>query len=126
MASVYTRQYLHQLDIKSSRFIKEIYQLEGEELRYASYLFVTYAIEVRADELYPIYQNVLTELKSKVMVKSIILEEEGHLEEMTAQLEEFDTDWKTKAELILAIEDKLFIEWFEAISKEVLSHDIIS
>lgn len=126
LASLYTRQYLHQLDIKSSRFIKEIYQLEGEELRYASYLFVTYAIEVRADELYPIYQNILTELKSKVMVKSIILEEEGHLEEMTAQLEEFDTDWKTKAELILAIEDKLFIEWFEAISKEVLSHDIIS
>jgi hypothetical protein len=31
----------------------------AKALRYASYLFVTYAIEVRADELYPVYQDAL-------------------------------------------------------------------
>jgi len=73
-------QYLHRLDLKASRYLKEQFSLSGQDLRYAAYLFVTYAIEVRADELYPIYQDVLSEAGSKVMVKSIILEEEGHLE----------------------------------------------
>jgi hypothetical protein len=56
-------------------------------LRFAAYLLVTYAIEVRADEFYPIYQDALDNAAgSKVNVKSIILEEEGHLEEMINQL----------------------------------------
>jgi hypothetical protein len=35
------------------------------------------------------------------MVKSIILEEEGHLEEMINQLDEFSEDWKIHAEIVL-------------------------
>jgi hypothetical protein len=65
--------------------------------------FVTYAIEVRADKLYPVYQEVLTEA-SKIMVKSIILEEEGHLEEMINQLHEFSQNWQLHADHILEIE----------------------
>jgi demethoxyubiquinone hydroxylase (CLK1/Coq7/Cat5 family) len=67
------------------------FQLSKEDLKYAAYLFVTYAIEVRADDLYPVYQDILTKESSKIMVKSIILEEEGHLEEMINQLNEFLT-----------------------------------
>jgi hypothetical protein len=82
-------------------------------------LFVTYAIEVRADELYPIYQEILTKESSKIMVKSIILEEEGHLEEMISQLNEFSPDWKLHAENILKIEHQLHDQWISAIIQEV-------
>jgi len=122
LAATYTKQYLHRLDILTSRMIKQEFGLKEEALRYASYLFVTYAIEVRADELYPVYQSVLTENKSSVMVKSIILEEEGHLEEMIAQLNDFHTNWKLYAAQILKIENQLFLDWLQAIESEILEN----
>lgn len=53
------------------------------------------------------------------MVKSIILEEEGHLEEMIHQLNEFSSDWKHHADHILDIEKALHEEWINAITREV-------
>lgn len=120
LAPVATRQYLHSLDIKACRYLQEVFQLTKEDLKYAAYLFVTYAIEVRADELYPVYQQVLTEDSSKIMVKSIILEEEGHLEEMINQLNEFSEDWKLHADCILEIEKDLHQQWIHAITEEVV------
>jgi len=117
-------QYLHRLDVKTSRYLKEQFNLTGQELRYAAYLFVTYAIEVRADELYPIYQEVLTSVGSKVIVKSIILEEEGHLEEMISQLKGFDPKWEAHAEHVLQIEAALFHHWIAEVSKEVALCDV--
>ena len=122
LGKVYTKQYLQSLDVLCSRYLKNQFAMSGNELKYASYLFVTYAIEVRADELYPQYQEVLTKQHSKVMVKSIILEEEGHLEEMIAQLERFNSDWRKHASHIQKIEQQLFSDWFSAISKEVLAY----
>lgn len=120
LASVATRQYLHSLDIKACKYLQQVLQLTKEELKYAAYLFVTYAIEIRADELYPVYQEILTKTSSKIMVKSIILEEEGHLEEMINQLDEFSEGWKKHAEVILMIEKELHEQWINAISQEVL------
>ncbi|RKS98185.1 hypothetical protein [Chryseobacterium defluvii] len=119
LASRATRQYLHTLDIQTCRYLQHTFQLTKEELKYAAYLFVTYAIEVRADELYPVYQDILTKESSKIMVKSIILEEEGHLEEMISQLDDFSADWKAHAENILKIEKKLHDQWISAIAQEV-------
>lgn len=120
LASIATRQYLHSLDIKACKYLQQAFQLTKEELKYAAYLFVTYAIEVRADELYPVYQEILSKTSSKIMVKSIILEEEGHLEEMINQLDEFSEDWKTHADTVLTIEKELHEQWINAISKEIL------
>jgi hypothetical protein len=61
--------YLHSLDIQVCRDLKQSQNLSREALKYSAYLFVTYAIEVRTDELYPIYQNALDEVKSKINVK---------------------------------------------------------
>ncbi|WP_412850630.1 hypothetical protein ACL0VS_19070 [Chryseobacterium sp. PMSZPI] len=119
LAPMATRQYLHSLDIKACKYLQETFKLNKVDLRYAAYLFVTYAIEVRADELYPVYQQILTEESSKIMVKSIILEEEGHLEEMIHQLNEFSADWKEHAHHILAIEKELHDQWISAITEEV-------
>lgn len=119
LAPIATSQYLHSLDIKACRYLQKAFNLDKTYIKYAAYLFVTYAIEVRADELYPVYQQVLTEASSKIMVKSIILEEEGHLEEMIHQLNEFSPDWKHHADYILAIEKELYQEWINAITQEV-------
>ncbi|MBC7567490.1 MAG: hypothetical protein H7223_11065 [Pedobacter sp.] len=107
----YTRFYLNALDIAVCRYLKQEFSLFGFDLKFAAYLFVTYAIEVRADELYPVYQEVLTKANSRVTVKSIILEEEGHLEEMLNQLKAFSTDWEHHAEIVVKIEQKMFNNW---------------
>jgi hypothetical protein len=111
--------YLQMLDIQVCRYLKTNLNLSGESLKYAAYLLVTYAIEVRADELYPIYQEALDEAKSKVNVKSIIVEEEGHLEEMITQLKSFSVDWEIHAEEALEIEKNLFEIWVSELSKQV-------
>ncbi|WP_079241686.1 hypothetical protein [Chryseobacterium indologenes] len=119
LAPIATSQYLHSLDIKACRYLQKAFNLDKTDIKYAAYLFVTYAIEVRADELYPVYQQALTEASSKIMVKSIIIEEEGHLEEMINQLNEFSPDWKHHADHILTIEKELHEEWINAITQEV-------
>ncbi|SDC06063.1 hypothetical protein [Pedobacter soli] len=114
-----TKYYLHALDIAVCRYLKAEFNLSGYELKFAAYLFVTYAIEVRADELYPVYQAVLDEAKSKVNVKSIILEEEGHLEEMINQLVSFSDDWEKHAAEVIKIEKNLFDSWVSALNVEL-------
>ena len=120
LAAIATKQFLNALDIKTCKYLKSEFNLDGEELKYAAYLFVTYAIEVRADSLYPQYQEILTKTNQKVMVKSIILEEEGHLEEMISQLRDFSPEWEKHAEQVLSLEKILFEEWIAQLEKEVL------
>lgn len=119
LAPVATRQYLHRLDILACKYLLQHFELDRNALKYAAYLFVTYAIEVRADELYPVYQQVLTEQGHKVMVKSIILEEAGHLEEMIQQLQNFSPVWETHAAAITGIEQTLFNQWMESLQQEI-------
>lgn len=103
----------------TSRYLRDNLQLTGSALKFAAYLLVTYAIEVRADLIYPIYQAVLTQHKSKVSVRSIILEEQGHLEEMTVQLKNFSTTWENHAEKITTIEAVLYQDWINDLAKAV-------
>lgn len=116
LAPAYSKYYLNQLDIDVCRYLKTELGLKGAELRFAAYLLVTYAIEVRADELYPVYQQALENAGSKVNVKSIILEEEGHLEEMMAQLKKFSPDWELHARRAVEMETRLFNDWVGELS----------
>ncbi len=122
VAPAYSKYYLNVLDVEVSRYLKKELGLSGKELRFAAYLLVTYAIEVRADELYPVYQQALDDAGSKVNVKSIILEEEGHLEEMIAQLHKFSPDWQHHADKAVEIETVLFNDWVVALSREIKSN----
>jgi len=119
LAPAYSKYYLNQLDIQVSRYLKQALNLNGKELRFAAYLLVTYAIEVRADELYPVYQQSLDDANSKVNVKSIILEEEGHLEEMIHQLKKFSAQWEDHAKIAVDYESSLFNDWVAALESEL-------
>ena len=119
LAAPQSKYYLNVLDVEVCRYLKNELKLSGAQLRFAAYLMVTYAIEVRADELYPVYQNALDEVQSRVNVKSIILEEEGHLEEMINQLKAFSPDWQTHANKAVEIETKLFNNWVNGLKIEL-------
>jgi hypothetical protein len=119
LAPAQSKYYLNLLDVEVCRYLKRELKLTGTELRFAAYLLVTYAIEVRADELYPIYQKALEDAGSKVNVKSIILEEEGHLEEMINQLKNFSPDWQMHADKAVIIETLLFKNWIASLHKEL-------
>jgi len=119
MAPSVSYYYLHSLDIKVCRFLKEKFGFKGNDLKYAAYLLVTYAIEVRADELYPSYQQILDANKSTVNVKSIIAEEVNHLAEMKHQLSEFSKDWETLCSTVCDIESELYASWIKALQEEV-------
>ena len=112
-----SKYYLDMLDIWVSKYIKKTLGLKGYDLKWASYLLVTYAIEVRADELYPIYQEVLTAKQSKIQVKSIIVEEVGHLNEMKAQLATFSPDWEKHAAVACELENLLFQTWIKSLTQ---------
>jgi rubrerythrin len=117
LAPVESHHYLNMLDVEACRYLKTTMGLTGRELKHGAYLLVTYAIEVRADMLYGVYQDVLSAHQSKVNVKSIILEEEGHLAEMTHMLQQFHADWEKLANDMCAVEDDLFMRWIAAIHK---------
>jgi hypothetical protein len=103
--------YLNHLDVRMCRYLKSTFGFTNHKLKYAAYLLVTYAIEVRADELYPIYQDALTAYNSSVTVKSIIAEEKNHLEEMIIQLKEFSPEWEAMTVNAVKVENELFNLW---------------
>ena len=114
-----SKYYLNNLDVKVCKYLKKSLGLEGNDLKFAAYLLVTYAIELRADELYPVYQDALSAMNSKVTVKSIILEEEGHLEEMIHQLKAFSTDWEKHATIAVDLENNLYEGWMIGMEEDL-------
>lgn len=114
LAPMESYHYLQQLDLRTCRYLYGK-GYRGRSLFDGAYILVTYAIEVRADELYGVYQQVLDQAGSRVNVKSIILEEAGHLEEMTRMLEQFSPDWRDLATDICTLEQQLFEQWIGAI-----------
>lgn len=109
--------YLHTLDVNICRYLKSEFNFKGYDLKYAAYLLVTFAIEVRADELYPVYQTVLDEIQSPVNVKSIIAEEMNHLEEMKSQLKEFSSNHQSLSDFAINQEKILYTDWLKELNK---------
>lgn len=108
-----TLHYLTSLDIQTSRYLKNV-GLSKESIKDIAYLLVTYAIELRAEELYPIYDEILRVTRSPVRIKSILLEEKEHLAEMQEGLKKLPLGF-TYAKHVCAIEGNLCKEWLQAI-----------
>ncbi len=100
-----TIHYLDRLESKISRFQKK-----------SAYLLVTYAIEKRAQKIYPLYQNLLKQYGSKVSVKSILLEEVGHLEEIEKELAPLRESESLK-QRASALEETIYQEWIKTLNK---------
>ncbi|MEI6945907.1 hypothetical protein V9K67_01820 [Paraflavisolibacter sp. H34] len=118
--------YLNQLDIDVCRYLKRTFAYRHEQLKYIAYLLVTYAIEVRADELYPVYQEVLRSRNSPVSVMNIIAEEKNHLEEMENQLKAFTPHWQEMCREVVALESRLHQAWVDELQKVLQALPVVA
>ncbi len=112
-----TLHYLSVLDLKTSRYLKTLGHPKNA-IKEASYLLVTYAIELRAYELYHIYDDVLKNAESKVTVKSILLEEKEHLNEMIEGLHQLPSGF-IYADRVCAFEGELCRQWVLSINRTI-------
>ncbi|MBA2727233.1 MAG: hypothetical protein H0U49_03560 [Parachlamydiaceae bacterium] len=110
--------YLHQLDLKASRYLLKCMKLAKSEIRKIAYLLVTYAIELRAEELYTTYDLALRSNGSKVKVKSILLEEKEHLNEMIEAISQIPAGQESALE-VCAMERNLCKLWMSKLMTEL-------
>ncbi len=107
-----TLHYLTALDLRASRYLKKS-GLSENAVKESAYLLVTYAIELRANELYQIYDEVLRQVSSRVGVKSILLEEKEHLNEMIEGIKLLPFGLE-HVQHLCAIESNLCKKWVDA------------
>lgn len=117
LGSYPAKHYLYRLNTRISRFLKCNKGIDGRQLKEYGYLLVTYAIEVRAEELYPLYQHLLKEKGAPISVLSIIREEEHHLKEISDELKR--TPAIAWTDEICKIEKELFDAWFDSVLSDV-------
>lgn len=118
LAPVASKQYLNRLDLEISRMLKTM-NLSDEMFRWTAYLFVTWAIEVRADEIYPVYQKHLQDNPIKISMLSIINEEAGHLEEMETAMADLPFNSASIRKGAREIEENLYSEWLKSLLDEI-------
>lgn len=107
--------YLNRLDVSVCRFLKS----DGyPDWKGIAYLLITYAIEVRASWLYPLYQKILRLNNSRISVRSIILEEDEHLAEMVKELECVPNSEVIKQQAI-QIENTLFSSFSVSLHNQI-------
>lgn len=112
-----TLHYLSSLDLQTSRYLKTL-GFSNREIRERAYLLVTYAIELRAEALYPIYDAILRKANSRIAVKSILLEEKEHLNEIKEGLKGLSEGF-VQAEKVCAFEELLCSKWICSVSNSI-------
>lgn len=107
-------QYLNRLDLYACRYLAEK-RVPKMKIKMITYAIVTYAIELRADELYTVYDHILRKNRSTVHVKSILMEEVGHLEEMQKELSLIENG-EQYAHAICLLEANLCQQWLRSLN----------
>ena len=72
------------------------------------YLYVSLIIELRAIWTYRLYHEVLSERSAGLSLKSVLAEEELHLEQMTRRLRELGAEPEARVPGFARIENRLF------------------
>lgn len=114
LGGIITLRYLDLLEVQVCRYL-----IENQLPMDTAYILVTYAIEKRAEKFYPLYEEVLRKENIRIYVKSIILEEEEHLEEMLKSIKKIPSGIE-HSDHICTLEEALFQRWEKAV-KETLT-----
>jgi hypothetical protein len=86
------------------------------------YLYMSLIVELRATWLYRLYQQVLTREKSTLTLKSILAEEQLHLEEMIERLRAVDPETDDRIQHFCAFEEIRFQSLWSAVESECTAH----
>jgi hypothetical protein len=111
LAGPSARLYMGRLDAEISRSV-------GRAAPALPYLYMSLIVELRAVWLYRIYQAVLIEQNAGLTLKSILAEEELHLQAMSTNLRELDPDAESRILLFSAFEEARFGSLWSVIEEE--------
>jgi len=112
------RNFLHKLDIKILKSLKKNLDLEKRDLFYFSYLLTTYAIELRAESLFNLYESILKEKDIPITLISVISEEENHLRDIELQIDK-DARLLPFKEIATELEEDLFNSFISQVEKDI-------
>ncbi len=83
-------------------------ELDPFKFTYLAYLYTTTVIEKRAMIVYENYNQLLESQNIEINLQNLILEEEGHLDEMSAEITKLDPHWEARLENLMEKENKIF------------------
>jgi hypothetical protein len=97
--------------------LKTIRYLDRLEILISRKLKKEVSSPYRALEVYPLYQNLLKQRRFNIHIQSILLEERGHLKEISDEISRFDI-LKSFVPWIHEVEERYFLEWMSCMQKE--------
>lgn len=109
------RHYFQSLD--HGIFDRLLVAMPEAKARALAYLYVTLAIEERAQCLYPIYDRVLRRNHIPVTLRGIIEEEDQHLAEMIEGIEALDPEAARRRAEFQVLEANLFAGFFTQLNQ---------
>lgn len=112
------RNFLHRLDVAIMKSLRDKMDLKKENLYYFSYLLTTYAIELRADSLFGLYEKTLKENRVPVSLISIIKEEENHLRDIERRIDKEACLLPFK-KIACELEEDLFNSFISQVEKDI-------
>jgi len=104
--------YLQALDRRAEEALLDLPPADRAE---ANYHLTSAAIEVRAQVFYPLYDQCLQANAVGFSVAAISKDEDRHLEEMAAGLEQTLPEWRRRLEAVLAAEEALYGRFLAAV-----------
>src|ERR1051326_5988017 len=111
IAPASARSYMGRLDAEINGALQDA----APEL---PYLYMSLIVELRATWLYRIYQDVLASQKSTLSLRSVLAEEQMHLEEMVACLHVNDPETPARIARFCAFEETRFHSLWSAVGTE--------
>ncbi|TGL55778.1 rubrerythrin [Leptospira kemamanensis] len=110
------RIYFAKLDTLVRRNLRKVFTDE-KTFTYLAYLYTTTVIEKRAMVVYTAYDEILNESGSPIRLTNLILEEEGHLSEMSAEMFRLDPDAAKRLAILEEEEAKIFTRFWRQIGE---------
>lgn len=98
-----TRRYLSLIELHAVRWLKRHQRFCAQ----SCYLLTSYAVELRAEQLYTCYEDLLRTIDHPLSLRGIIREEREHLAAMRSELSS-DTVLRAGAKYACQIENKLY------------------
>jgi hypothetical protein len=96
----------------------------GKNSSWANYLLTTLVVEERAQDIYPLYDQLLAPLGLNGPLKAIFREEEEHLSQVTELLKTQGACTEEMIQSVRAVEQKYFHEFFSRIEQEISGYQL--
>ena len=112
IAGAAARGYMERLDAGI------LHELGGESENALPYLYMSLIVELRAVWFYRLYQETLADHGPNVSLRSVLAEEELHLDAMLARLGAMDKDCALRVKRFQALERERFRVLWDAIEAE--------